>query len=149
MYPPIHSIAVVSSLENILLHYEAFVQFFNVVEIEKKDLFIYSKKPILDYSKIKKISADEVIVIYQKDFLPFNLFLKPNIYKVINTKQYFVVIHFNSEETIQNTYLIAKSISSKIKISNHLNHKKTFPVVLHNTTNYLNEVLNLLKKIEL
>ncbi|MCX8143824.1 MAG: hypothetical protein N3F62_06140 [Bacteroidia bacterium] len=149
MHPQIHSIAVVSSLENILLHYEEFVQFFNAVEIEKKDLFIYSKKPILDYSKIKKISADEVIVIYQKDFLPFNLFLKPTIYKVLNTKQYSVVIHFNSGESVKNTYLIAKTILSEIKISDHIQHQKTFSVILHNAANYLSEVLNFLRKIEL
>jgi hypothetical protein len=149
MPPQIHSIAVVSSLENILLYYEEFVQFFNAVEIEKKDLFIYLKKPILNYLKIKKISADEVIVIYQKDFLPLNLFFKPTIYKVLSTKQYSVVIHFNSGESVKNTYLIAKTISSKIRISDHIQHKKTFSVILHNTANYLSEVLNFLRKIEL
>jgi hypothetical protein len=144
----ISSIVVVTSNETLQKFYSEFLLFFqNLQELEKKDLIIFSPQPMMDYSPIKKIPADEVIVIHQKDFFSFNLLLKPSASNTLKNRTYKIVVHFNPLQNLRNTYLISSVIHSKIKISDNFNHKKNSTIIFPNSKNFLGVISNYLEKL--
>jgi len=144
----ISSIVVVTSNETLQKFYSHFHMFYQSLhEFEKKDLIIFSPQSIVDYSSIKKIPANEVIVIHQKDFFLFNLSLKPSTKKKLKKRTYKIVIHFNPVQNARSTYLITSTLTSKIKISDTLNHQKNSTIIFPNSENYLGEIHKYLEKI--
>jgi hypothetical protein len=144
----IPSIVVVTSIENIHSHTEEFIHFFNNIHSDKKDLVIFSSHPVSDDTSIRKISANEIIILYPNDFFLFNFILKPKIIQSLRRKHYAVAVHFNTGPHLRNTWLITKNILSPLKISHHLSHSKTFSVVLYDSNNYLSDLLYHLEKIK-
>lgn len=145
----IHSIIVVTSAEMINKFHAEIVHFFDQITVPQKDLILFSKQPILNYSDIKKISANEMIVLHQKDFFPYNLWIKPNAEQVLEKRKYNVLIHFNEDNSIRNTYLISKAIPSDVKMTNTDNYSKLFSVIVQHNNNYFSNVSELLKKLVL
>lgn len=146
MHPSIPSVALVTSINMINAYRSDIINFFLALNYSKKDLLIYTPQAITDYSSIQALPADEVIELRQKDFLPFNLLLRPPSLKALKQRHYHLVIHFNTEQYQRNTFLIAKAISGKIKLSDNLNHARTFSVILYNSDKYLAEVISSIQK---
>ncbi len=147
MLPNIHSVVLVTSIEMLEKNYEALVTFFHSMDVVKKDMVIFSQKPILDYSKIKKIPTAEMIIIYQKDFFTLNIMIKSVIHNILKQKNYSILIHFNDGNFLRNTYLISKSIPASIKITNTLKYSKSFSVVIQDQTKFFVTLLDYLNKV--
>lgn len=147
MNPAFNSIVLVSTQRLIDTQHSDFIQFFNSIEATKKDLIIFEQQPITDYTNIKKIHADDIIIFYQKDFYPFNLSLKPKASQVLKSRTYDIIVHFNVGQYISNTYKICNQMHGKIKISNIVQHSKKFSIIIHHSDKYLQEVSDYLKKL--
>ncbi|GIV28983.1 MAG: hypothetical protein KatS3mg028_0049 [Bacteroidia bacterium] len=143
------SIVVVTSSETILSRHSDFVNFFRHLNTSKKNLIIYSHQPVNDYTPIKQIPADEMVILYQKDFLPFNFSIKPNVSHPLKQSTYDILIHFNTHQHLRNTYLISKTIPATIKISDTLRHSPSFSIIIHNSEKYLSDVIIYMNKITL
>lgn len=141
------SIVLITSHTHIQSNFEEIKNFFNALDVSQKDLIIYSPEIISDYTNIKKIPADEVIILYKKDFLFFNLFLKSSSLQTLKSRKYDILIHFNTEKTTPNTLLIANNLSANIKISCSIEHSKKFSLIINTQQNFFNEVLNYLNKL--
>lgn len=146
--PHITSLVLITSIDTMTVHHSEVLQFFSHLQLHEKNLIIYSPKPILDYSHIKKIPADEMIIIHQKDFFPLNAFLKPTVTKLLSQKSYSALIHFHTGNHIRNTYLISKNIKAMVKITNTKEYAQSFSIIISSST-YLNNVLDCLEKLVL
>lgn len=143
----INSLVLVTSIEMVLQNQSEIVNFFNSIDTKQKNLIIFSPKPILDYSSIKKIPASEMIIIHQKDFFPLNILIKPNVSKILSKTSYSVLVHFNEDKFLRNTYLIAKTITADIKITNSTSYPKLFSVVIQDKEKFFHHLLDYLNKL--
>ncbi len=144
----VNSIVLISSMEMINKYHSDVLIFFSKIDAEKKSLIVFSQKPILDYSEIKKISVHEMMILYPRDFLLWNLALKPNVVNVLNKKPYSVLIHFNEKKFIRNTFLISKNIIADIKITNTNYYSNPFSIIISDNKNYFNGVIECVKRLE-
>lgn len=147
MLSNINSLVLVTSIEMILQNQSEIVNFFNSIDTEQKNSIIFSPKPILDYSSIKKIPANKMIIIHQKDFFPLNILIKPNVSKILSKANYSVLVHFNEDKFLRNTYLIAKTITADIKITNSTSYPKLFSVVIQDKEKFFHHLLDYLNKL--
>lgn len=143
----IPSLVLVTSVGVIQKNDADILHFFNSIDVVQKDIMIFSPKPILDYSTIKKIPANEMVILHQKDFFPFQLFIKPEASKILRRKSYTILIHFNEEKFLRNTYLMAKIIPASIKITNTVTYSKYFSVVIQDKEKFFKHVLDYLTKV--
>lgn len=144
----IHSIILVTDITNFQKYHSDIQTFFDSIKIiPQKDILIYSSEPVSDYTSIKKISADEISIIYSKDFFPLKIAVKPGVQNILNKKKYNIVVHFSNANYLRPTYLLAKILNADIKISNHLNYQKKFSVIIHDTEKYFEQVKNYLDKV--
>lgn len=141
------SIVAITSIHALQNKQASIMNFFDKIPVIQKDLIIYSPKPIMDYTTIKKIATRQIIMIYQKDFWPLNIALKPFVQNTLRKKQYDILIHYNNDNTAQNTYLISKSISAPIKISNIFPNKKLFSIIIQSEIMFFEEVMKYVQKI--
>lgn len=144
----IHSIILVTDITNFQKYHSDIQTFFDSIKIiPQKDILIYSSEPVSDYTSIKKISADEISIIYSKDFFPLKIALKPSVRDALKKKKYNIVVHFSDDNNFKPTYLLSKILNADIKISNHLNYQKKFSVIIHDTEKYFEQVKNYLDKV--
>lgn len=147
MLSNINSLVLVTSIEMVLQNQSEIVNFFNSIDTEQKNSIIFSPKPILDYSSIKKIPANKMIIIHQKDFFPLNILIKPDVSKILSKTNYSVLVHFNEDKFLRNTYLIAKTITADIKITNSTSYPKLFSVVIQDKEKFFHHLLDYLNKL--
>lgn len=141
------SIVVITSIHALQNEQPSIMNFFDKIPVIQKDLIIYSPESIMNYTTIKKIATRETIMIYQEDFWPLNIALKPVVQNTLHKKQYDILIHYNNDNTARNTYLISKSISAPVKISNIFSNKKLFSIIIQSKTMFFEEVMKYVQKI--
>ncbi len=144
-----NSIVLVTSHDTFLSKTNEISEFFQSSNDIKKDLVLFHDLPITDYTPIKKIPTENVILIYKKDFLPILNLLKNDIKNTLRKYTYTYLVHYNIHlQSLKYTSIIANHILSEIKISDHIQHKKNFQLIFPDNTSYLSRVLEYLQKIK-
>lgn len=144
-----NSIVLVSSYNTFLSKTNEISEFFNAPENFKRNLILFHHLPIMDYTPIKKIPTENVILIYKKDFLPILNLLKNDIKNTLNNYTFTYLVHYNTDpESFKYTSKIANFIPSQIKISDNIQHKKNFPIIILDSPSYLSKVSEYLQKIK-
>ncbi|GIV26662.1 MAG: hypothetical protein KatS3mg027_0476 [Bacteroidia bacterium] len=144
-----NSIVLVTSYDTLHSRANEISDFFQSRNESKKDLVLFHHLPITDYTSIKKIPAENVIIIYKKDFIPLLNLLKSNIKNTLQNYSYTYLIHYNTHpQSFMYTSKIAQHIFSEIKISDRIQHKKNFHLIFPDSNSYLPTVSEYMNKIK-